>query len=229
MIWTIDQTIDFLHTTHSHPFAVTYHLMAFTGMRRGETAGLHWHDVDLDTNELIVTRQLAQIGWETKLTAPKSEDSYCTIAFAQPMVELLRAHKAKQERDRTTVGEGWPDTNLVFPHPDGRPLHPAQLTYEFYKLVRGHDLPPIRLHDLRHGTAIHALTAGIDIKLVQDLLGHTTSSFTRDTYTSVADEARRTAADTLAAFFTHRDTPAHDTADNADTPDDSDTTKPQVA
>ena len=204
MIWTIDQTIEFLHTTHRHPFAVAYHLMAFTGMRRGETAGLHWHDTDLDAGELTVTCQLAQIGWETRLTAPKSEDSYRTIALAAPMVELLRAHRAKQERDRTTAGEGWPDTNLVFTHPDGRPLHPAQLTYEFYKLVREHDLPPIRLHDLRHGTATHALTAGIDIKLVQDLLGHTTSSFTRDTYTSVADEARRTAADTLAAFLTHR-------------------------
>ncbi len=224
MIWTIDQTIAFLHTTHRHPFAVAYHLMAFTGMRRGETAGLHWHDVDLDTGELTVTCQLAQIGWETKLTAPKSEDSYRTIALAQPVVELLQAHKTKQERDRTTVGEGWPDTNLVFTHPDGRPLHPAQLTYEFYKLVRENELPPIRLHDLRHGTATHALTAGIDIKLVQDLLGHTTSSFTRDTYTSVADEARRTAADTLAAIFKHRDTPTHDKPDNTKTPDDGDST-----
>lgn len=207
MIWTIDQTIEFLHATHGHPFAVAYHLMAFTGMRRGETAGLHWHDTDLDANELTVTCQLAQIGWKTKLTAPKSEDSYRTIALADPIVELLRAHRAAQERDRATLGEGWPDTNLVFTHPDGRPLHPAQLTYESYKLVREHELPPIRLHDLRHGTATHALTAGIDIKLVQDLLGHTTSSFTRDTYTSVADEARRTAADTLAAFFSHRANP----------------------
>jgi integrase len=80
--------------------------------------------------------------------------------------------------------------------------------------VREHDLPPIRLHDLRHGTATHALTAGIDIKLVQDLLGHTTSSFTRDTYMSVADEARRTAADTLAAIFKHRDSSANRTPDD---------------
>jgi site-specific recombinase XerD len=76
--------------------------------------------------------------------------------------------------------------------------------------VREHELPPIRLHDLRHGTATHALTAGIDIKLVQYLLGHTTSSFTRDTYMSVADETRRTTADTLAAVFTHRDTTTPD-------------------
>jgi integrase len=209
MIWTIDQSIAFLHTTHGHPHAVAYHLMAFTGMRRGETAGLHWHDTDLDTGELTVTCQLAQIGWKTKLTAPKSEDSYRTIALAAPVVELLRAHHPAQQRQRTDAGTAWHDTNLVFTHPDGRPLHPAQLTYEFYKLVRQHDLPPIRLHDLRHGTATHALTAGIDIKLVQDLLGHTTSSFTRDTYMSVANEARRTAADTLAAIFRHRDTTTH--------------------
>lgn len=206
MIWTIDQTIAFLHAAHGHPHAVAYHLMALTGMRRGETAGLHWHDVDLDAAELTVTCQLAQIGWKTKLTAPKSQDSYRTIALAQPVVELLRAHKTAQDNARTHHGAGWHDTNLVFTHPDGTPLHPAQLTYQFYKLVREHDLPPIRLHDLRHGTATHALTAGIDIKLVQDLLGHTTSSFTRDTYTSVADEARRTAADTLAAVFQHHDT-----------------------
>ncbi|MBS2964331.1 site-specific integrase, partial [Actinocrinis puniceicyclus] len=226
MIWTIEQTIAFLHTTHGHPFAIAYHLMAFTGMRRGETAGLHWHDVDLDAGELTVTCQLAQIGWQTKLTAPKSEDSYRTIAIAQPMVELLRAHRAKQERNRTAMGQAWPDTNLVFTHPDGRRLHPAQLTYEFYKLVREHDLPPIRLHDLRHGTATHALTAGIDIKLVQDLLGHTTSSFTRDTYMSVADEARRTAADTLAAIFHHRDHPAGNATHE---PRDGDAPAPQAA
>ena len=94
-------------------------------------------------------------------------------------------------------------------HPDGTRLHPAQLTYEFYKLVRENELPPIRLHDVRHGTATHALTAGIDIKLVQDLLGHTTSSFTRDTYQGVADGARRTAATTLAAFLAQAEEAQH--------------------
>ena len=47
----------------------------------------------------------------------------------------------------------------------------------------------------------YGLTAGIDVKLVQDLLGHSTSSFTRDTYQGVADEARRAAATTLAKLL----------------------------
>ncbi|HTJ71612.1 MAG TPA: tyrosine-type recombinase/integrase [Actinospica sp.] len=203
MIWTVEQTIDFLRATHGHRFATAYHLMVFTGMRRGETAGLHWHDVDLDAGELMVTCQVAQIGWRTELTRPKTEDSYRTIALDPSMVELLRAHRDAQEQQRAEYGPGWHDTGLVFTREDGTRLHPAQLTYEFYKLAREHELPPIRLHDVRHGTATHSLTAGIDVKLVQDLLGHTTSSFTRDTYQGVADEARRTAATTLAAFLSH--------------------------
>lgn len=51
---------------------------------------------------------------------------------------------------------------------------------------RGHHRIAI-LAPHRHGTATHALTAGIDVKLVQDLLGHTTSSLAHDTYQGVAD------------------------------------------
>jgi integrase len=124
----------------------------------------------------------------------------------------LRGQRAWQEQQRAHFGEGWEDNDLVFTNRDGTRLHPAQLTYEFYKLVRENELPPIRLHDVRHGTATHALTAGIDVKLVQDLLGHTTSSFTRDTYQGVADEARRTAASTLAAFLAQADKALQDNA-----------------
>ena len=201
MIWTVEQTVAFLRATHGHRFANAYHLMVLTGMRRGETAGLHWRDVDLDAGELAVTCQLAQIGWRTEITPPKTPESQRTIALDDSAIKLLRAQKTWQEEARIQHGTGWEDNDLVFTNPDGTKLHPAQLTYEFYKLVRENELPPIRLHDIRHGTATHALTAGIDIKLVQDLLGHTTSSFTRDTYQGVADEARRAAASTLAKLL----------------------------
>jgi integrase len=213
MIWTVDQTLGFLHAARGHRFSIAYHLMVLTGMRRGETAGLHWRDVDLEANELTVTCQLAQIGWRTEITAPKTPESYRTIALDDSAVQLLRLQKAWQEKMRARHGEGWQDNDLVFTNPGGTRLHPAQLTYEFYKIVRENELPPIRLHDVRHGTATHALTAGIDIKLVQDLLGHTTSSFTRDTYQGVADEARRTAATTLAAFLAQAEKAQHADAD----------------
>lgn len=60
---------------------------------------------------------------------------------------------------------------------------------------RSHGLPPIRLHDLRHGAATLALAAGADIKVVQEMLGHSSSALTADTYTSVVPELARDAAE----------------------------------
>ncbi|GAA3752955.1 hypothetical protein GCM10022225_42070 [Plantactinospora mayteni] len=59
-------------------------------------------------------------------------------------------------------------------------------------------LPPIRLHDLRHGAATLACAAGADLKAVQDQLGHATIMMTADTYTSVLPESQRAAAEATA-------------------------------
>src|SRR4051812_39773856 len=57
-------------------------------------------------------------------------------------------------------------------------------------------LPPIRLHDLWHGAATRALAAGTDLKVVQEILGHSS-----DTYTSVSGELQREAANTIARLI----------------------------
>src|SRR5256885_16241523 len=83
---------------------------------------------------------------------------------------------------------------------DGSQWHPAEVTKHFNDLVEAADLPPIRLHDLRHGAATMALEAEVDIKVVQELLGHSTSVLTRDTYTSVSPRLARDAAERTAAM-----------------------------
>jgi hypothetical protein len=59
-------------------------------------------------------------------------------------------------------------------------------------------LPPVRLHDLRHGAASLAHEAGADLKTLQDLLGHSSIVVTADTYTSVLPLAQRKCADATA-------------------------------
>ncbi len=86
----------------------------------------------------------------------------------------------------------------MFTTPDGAPLHPAWVSRQFELLVRAVGLPPIRLHDLRHGVATCALSAGVDIKVVQEMLGHSSSTITRDTYTSVVSQTRHAAAEAIA-------------------------------
>lgn len=58
----------------------------------------------------------------------------------------------------------------------------------------------MRLHDLRHGAATLALAAGVDLRTVQGMLGHTTIVTTADIYTSVLPELQRAAAREIATL-----------------------------
>ncbi|WP_406410031.1 tyrosine-type recombinase/integrase [Streptomyces halstedii] len=73
--------------------------------------------------------------------------------------------------DREEWASAWVETGLVFTQEDGSWLHPGKITDLFEHLVAASGLPPIRLHDLRHG-ATTLMLAGIDVKIVSDTLGH---------------------------------------------------------
>jgi integrase len=77
-------------------------------------------------------------------------------------------------------------------------VHPNFVTRHFADLIAAAQLPPIRLHDLRHGAATLALAAGTDMKVVQEMLGHSSITITADTYTSVLPEIARAAAQAAA-------------------------------
>ncbi|HEX6518771.1 MAG TPA: tyrosine-type recombinase/integrase, partial [Streptosporangiaceae bacterium] len=84
---------------------------------------------------------------------------------------------------------------------DGTPLHPANVTDVFEQVAYLAGLPPIRLHDLRHFAATLHLAANVDIKIVQEMLGHSSRAITSDTYTSVLPEVARAAAEAAAALL----------------------------
>jgi integrase len=86
----------------------------------------------------------------------------------------------------------------VFAGPGGGPLRPDYLTVTFGRLVKRSGLPPVRLHDLRHGAATIALASRTDLKVIQQMLGHFSIVTTADTYTGVLPEAAHRAAQATA-------------------------------
>jgi Putative peptidoglycan binding domain len=74
-------------------------------------------------------------------------------------------------------------------------------------------LPPIRLHDLRHGAATLALAAGTDMKVISAMLRHSSIKITADTYTSVLPEVAREAAEAAVRIVPRQTVP--DDADGA--------------
>ena len=69
-----------------------------------------------------------------------------TLAIDEDTVKLLRQHRAAQE---TSVGA----CEYVFADAAGHALRPSHATHQFKAAVRTSGLPPVRLHDLRHGAA----------------------------------------------------------------------------
>jgi integrase len=74
----------------------------------------------------------------------------------------------------------------------------------FRRLIDATDVPVIRLHDLRHTHATHLLMAGVNVKVVSERLGHSSVSFTLDTYGHVMPGQQAEAAAAAAALLLPR-------------------------
>ncbi|MEV6903408.1 site-specific integrase [Amycolatopsis sp. NPDC051372] len=162
------------------------------GLRRAEAAGLRRCGLDLDVGTVQVSHQVQDRGGRTVVCPPKTEASVRTLALDHVLRRALR-------KLGTRTGTGQP-CGFVFSRPGGRPFSPCYLTHTFTRLVAEAGLPPIRLHDLRHGAASLSLAAGNDLKVVQALLGHSSIVLTADTYTSVLPCLAHRAAEATATF-----------------------------
>jgi integrase len=152
-----------------------------------------------------VTQTLVELPGVVAESEPKTAASNRTITLDPATVTVLTKHRRRQQRMYDEHGTIADQTGFVFAWSDGRPIRPGWLTHRFTTLVTEHGLPPVRLHDLRHGTAVNALHGSASLHTVQHLLGHSSHAFTADVYGTVPDalaraEARSTAATILAAM-----------------------------
>lgn len=184
MVWTVEQTRAFLAFAREHRFYPIFMLIAHCGLRRGEAVGLRWQDVDAVSGVIDIRQQIVQRGWQIEVARTKSKAGDRTVFAVPAVLETLKAERAAQQRRRQEMGIAGPETGFVFTTNAGCPLQPGQVSTQFKKLVTQADLPPVRLHSLRHGAATHALSAGVPIKTVSEMLGHSTYQITADTYTN---------------------------------------------
>ena len=205
MVWTPEQTGVFLDRAAGHRLYALFHLVAFRGLRRGEVCGVSWPDVDLDAATLAVRENRVKITYkDIEDGTPKMDASEDTVPLDSGTVAALRAHRRQQNAARLEWGEAWQGSGKVFTTEDGAALHPDHVTDQFAQLAFAAGLPPIRLHDLRHGAATLMLASGADMKLVQALLRHSSITITSDTYTSVLPEVALEAAEAAAALVPRR-------------------------
>lgn len=201
MVWTPAQTIVFLEAARRHRLHALWRLIATRGLRRGEGCGLRRPDTDLDAALSTIRWQITQLGWDPVQGAPKSDAGERTVALDAETVTDLALWRQEQDKEEEAAGDNWAGSGFEFTDELGSPLHPAAVTDAFHMIAYLAGLPPIRLHDLRHGAATLLLLAGYEMKVVQETLGLSSITIAADTYTSVLPELAKRSAEDVAALI----------------------------
>lgn len=113
---------------------------------------------------------------------------------------MLRAHRARLAEERLAAGPAYEDEGYVLADELGRPYHPDTISDWFEDARRKAGLPRIRLHDTRHTAASLLLASGTPVKVVSDLLGHSSPTITLATYAHVLPGMAEEAGERLSAL-----------------------------
>lgn len=185
-VWSADQANRFLNEINGHRWYPIYVIAIYCGLREGEILGLRVEDIDLMKRTLYV-RQAVQylLGKGLIIKEPKSEAGKRSVTIPGFAVAVLTDHLLLIKKD----------SGLIFTTGNDTPISPRNLIRHFKSVIGELDLPDIRFHDLRHTHASLLLAAGVNPKVVQERLGHSSVTLTLNTYSHVMPGLQEAAAD----------------------------------
>lgn len=198
-----DDLTAFLAAIKGHKYEDVYLVDVFTGMRQGEILGLTWDCVDFVQNRLCVNKQLVRVrgGNGEHFLRSTKKDNIRYIAIPSMIADRLKTIQQHQQaiaaEDPYTYRN---DMNLVFTDDTGKYLVEITVYKNLKKVFASIGLPESRFHDLRHSYAVALLEADVDVKTLQNNLGHSNISTTLDIYAHVTQRLQKDSADKLEKF-----------------------------
>ena len=203
MTLSIEEVRRFLAVVARDRFYALYVLAFSTGMREGELLGLRWQDVDLQRGTVQIRMNVQETLGRYILAETKTAYSRRTVALTQAAIDALADHWQKQQFLKQHAGSDWQDLDLVFPNRDGGIMIPHNITKRSFKryLDKAGLSREIRFHDARHTAATLLLASGVNVKVVSEMLGHSSVSITLQIYAHVLPHMQQSAVNTMEALL----------------------------
>ena len=152
-----------------------------TGLRQSELLGVRWTDLDLDNRILRFTTQYGRDGI---LREPKTTAGLRVLPLPQSTIDVLRAHREQQDRERAATPE-WEDRGWSSPPAPAGPSTHANARQSWNRILRKAGVDHRGIHHMRHAYVTMLAERGVHERVAQQLAGHADARMTREIYTHV--------------------------------------------
>ncbi len=195
---TLEEVRRLLSTYKLTYLSARLHIALLCGLRQGESLGLRWQDLDLESGTLKVQTQIQLVNNLPEFTRLKTDRSYRTLILTDETITALRHHKKILDGWMLKKADEWKSLDLVFPQEDGSPRSPKTDYAEWQKALRLCGIAPKRLHDARHTAATLMYSQSVGIETISRALGHSSSAITSRLYVHSSEEPLRKAAELVS-------------------------------
>lgn len=172
---------------------------AMTGLRKRGQFSLEWDDVKLDEGLLTVRKTLDETRDGISVKPPKTKKSRRMVTLEPTALEALRRRLKKADAEGFDPAE----VPICFPNTMGGYLRSSNFDRKVWYPIRDAAgiQKTIKFHDLRHTQASQLLSAGIDMKVIQERLGHADFMPTANIYTHLLQDAQAKASEQLGEMM----------------------------
>ncbi len=201
--FTLEQARILLKESQGQRLGVFIALALTTGMRHGEILALRWDDINVEQGTIYIHRTVSRLEAPYRFIEgdPKTKAGVRTVPLLPVMHEILEQHCIKQNEVRLKAGDLWQEKNLVFCTRHGGFLRSGDMRDAFHRLLEKAGLPDMHIHDLRHTASTLWQSLGIDAKVRQEMLGHSTLDMTMTVYSHVLPSMQKDATERMNGLF----------------------------
>lgn len=214
--------MDFLEKNRQyHHWKPIFEIMLGTGLRVGEITGLRWEDVDLENKTISVNHTLVYYNHEKdgcyfNINTPKTRAGHRIVPMIDSVRDAFLQEKQYQEEMKITcqsVIDGY--TDFIFVNRFGNVQHQGTLNKALKRIMRDCNdeilekadkgectlLPKFSCHTLRHTFATRLCESGVNMKVIQDVLGHADIGTTMNIYTDATNELKQKEIATFGEYL----------------------------